>query len=541
MIRLLAVLAAASATAWAQFNGLATPSDGSAVYFTTSLRLKGTLEPPWGKVFVADERGVRLVRSRELRTLPLPPDYIGNCVVGQLVGFGSVELSADGRTMAAVGGRWKAGQCHVFGIATLLSTPLGSRDISGALRISANARWAIVDTTVGFNGDDSAAFLDLQSGAQTSIPLAAGQALLQPLSFATGRTIADDGTALLSQGGKPYITRPGQPLQPFPVAGSTPWAISATGSRVLYSSADGVHVLDLGTGVDLAFGAGLPMGLSDDGAVAALVRGGQLYVADRQVGSVPEGVASAVLSGNGKIACAVTTTGRLMKIAVDTGVTTQIVGRTPEVSSTGAIVDAGQFTTITGHGFADQSYTASPPLPLTLGGVTVTLDGRTLAISGVTPTAIDVLIPWDMASNDQRTLVVNSSAAQSPFEAPQGTLQATGGVRAGALYRQDWSSQVSDLTVHTGEIIHVFAVGLGAVTPEVPTGSAAPSSEPLARLASPMTCSNATVLYAGLQPGTVARIYQVDLQIGTKTGYQQFSCTVGGGTAFAFLTLNVVP
>jgi len=49
------------------------------------------------------------------------------------------------------------------------------------------------------------------------------------------------------------------------------------------------------------------------------------------------------------------------------------------------------------------------------------------------------------------------------------------------------------------------------------------------------------VLYAGLQPGTVARIYQVDLQIGTKTGYQQFLCAVGGGTTFVFLTLNVIP
>jgi hypothetical protein len=56
-----------------------------------------------------------------------------------------------------------------------------------------------------------------------------------------------------------------------------------------------------------------------------------------------------------------------------------------------------------------------------------------------------------------------------------------------------------------------------------------------------MTCTNASVLYAGLQPGTVARVYQVDLQIGTKTGYQQFPCAVGGGPSFAFLTLNVIP
>jgi uncharacterized protein (TIGR03437 family) len=533
LTRFLVLLAAASA-AWGQFGGLATPSDGSAVYFTTSLRLKGTLEPPWGKVFVADERGVRAVVSRHLRTLPLPPGYIGNCVLGELYRFGAVELSADGRSMAAGGARWSAGQCRVFASATLLRTPSGSRDISGALRMSANARWAIVDTTVGFNGENSAVFLDLQSGAQTAIAVAGGQSLLNPLSFAPGRTIADDGTALLFQGGKPYLVRPGQPLQPFPVAGAQPWAISTTGARVLYSSADGVHIVDLQTGDDQALGAGRPTGFSDDGSRATLVRAGQLYVGGLQVGSVPDGISSAILSGNGKIAYAVTANGRMVKIAVDTGITTELVGRTPDISFTGALRDAGMFTTITGLGFSDQSYSASAPLPLTLGGVSVSLDGRLLPISRVTPTEIDALIPWDMASSAPRTVVVNVSAARSPFEAPQGTLQVAGDARAGALYRQDWSSTVSDLTVHTGEIIHVFAVGLGAVTPEVPTGSAAPSSEPLARLASPMTCSNATVLYAGLQPGTVARIYQVDLQIGTKTGYQVFSCGPLG------LTLNVV-
>jgi len=216
-----------------------------------------------------------------------------------------------------------------------------------------------------------------------------------------------------------------------------------------------------------------------------------------------------------------------------------VIGRTPNVSTTGAIVDAGMFTTITGQGFADQAFTASAPLPLTLGGVTVTVGGRKVPLSRVTPTEIDALIPWDLAGT-ALTVEVDAPAPESPFEAPSGTLQVMNGVRAGALYRQDWTP-VSDLTVHTGEVIHVYAVGLGAVTPEVSPGAAAPASEPLARVAAPMSCSNAQVLYAGLQPGTVARIYQVDLQIGSRTGYQVFGCALGGGMPFAFLTLNVVP
>jgi hypothetical protein len=48
------------------------------------------------------------------------------------------------------------------------------------------------------------------------------------------------------------------------------------------------------------------------------------------------------------------------------------------------------------------------------------------------------------------------------------------------------------------------------------------------------------VLYAGLAPGAVERVYQVDLRIGPTAGYQQFTCTLGGSEPFVFLTLNVV-
>ena len=110
---------------------------------------------------------------------------------------------------------------------------------------------------------------------------------------------------------------------------------------------------------------------------------------------------------------------------------------------------------------------------------------------------------------------------------------------AGAIARADWT-QTYVGPIQTGEIIHVFGIGLGAVSPEVPPGAAAPSSEPLARVVNTLACSNAEVLYAGLAPGTVERVYQVDLRIGPVAGYQKFTCTLGGGDPFIFLTLNIV-
>lgn len=534
MTRFLA-LAAVSATAWGQFGSLATPSDGSAVYFTTALRLKGAYESPWGKVFAADERGVRLVAGRELRAPALPDHYSGNCILGPLISFRQVDLSADAKSLAARGSRWTAGQCHGAGAATLLRTASGSRDVNGVLRLSANGRWAIVDTTPTVYTQTTGYLVDLTTGARTEFQFPS----LGGVQFPSGRAIADDGTALFSNFGKTYLLRPGG--APVSIDAGFPVAISATGTQILYVT-DAAHLLDLTTQRDQQLGPGFA-GLSGDGSRAVFVENGMVSVTDlgggaRQVATVPEGVSSAVLSGNGKVLYAVTGTGRLVKITVDTGVTTEIVGRTIDIV-TPTSVDAGMFTTISGRGFAEQSFSASAPLPLTLGGVSVSVGGRLVPVSRVTPTAIDILVPWDM-SGSALPVVVETPSTNTPFGPPQATLATGRAPRAGALYREDWTL-VSNLTVHTAEVIHVLAVGLGGVLPEVAPGTAAPSSEPLARLASPMSCSNATVLYAGLQPGTVARVYQVDLQIGGTTGYQQFGCSLGGTAPFAFLTLNVSP
>jgi uncharacterized protein (TIGR03437 family) len=68
-----------------------------------------------------------------------------------------------------------------------------------------------------------------------------------------------------------------------------------------------------------------------------------------------------------------------------------------------------------------------------------------------------------------------------------------------------------------GEILHVYATGLGAVEPAVPLGTPAPVN-PLARVVSEVSCgigeTPVTVYYAGLAPGMIG-YYQIDLQLPT--------------------------
>ncbi len=191
---------------------------------------------------------------------------------------------------------------------------------------------------------------------------------------------------------------------------------------------------------------------------------------------------------------------------------------------------------LSGSGIADASYQATPPVGTSLGGVSIEVAGQNVPVLQVSPTSVGFLVPWDIAASGNQAVIVRAPGSHTPFDFPTSTILIETGPRAGTVWHQDWSTMVSNGNpAHTGELIHVFAVGLGAVSPEVPPGTLAPSTEPLARLATPMTCSDSTILYAGLQPGALERIYQVDMRLGSAKGYLKFGCSNNLG-----LTLYVV-
>jgi uncharacterized protein (TIGR03437 family) len=290
--------------------------------------------------------------------------------------------------------------------------------------------------------------------------------------------------------------------------------------------------------------------MSDDGKRIIFMRGGQAWVVQSDGSGLhpltsDTGIAAAILSGSGKVVYAVTTAGRLLKIKVDTGEQTEIIGRTPYISPDVGIVRAGMLATVPASGLSDGPLQASPPLSFTLGDVTIRIGDRKVPILGVSSTSVSFIVPWDIwpsGSIGQMKLVAESAGVHSPFDFPESTIQIDAYPTAGGIAHQNWDGYVDAASpAHAGEIIHILAVGLGPVNPEVPDGTAAPAVEPLARLAAPMTCSNSEVLYAGLAPGTLERVYQIDLRLGVA-GYRQFTCSISGvASNFIFVTLNVLP
>lgn len=89
------------------------------------------------------------------------------------------------------------------------------------------------------------------------------------------------------------------------------------------------------------------------------------------------------------------------------------------------------------------------------------------------------------------------------------------------VVHQDFSGSItSNQPARTGEIIHLYGSGFGAVAPPVPDGVSAPAS-PLSWTVSPVACGGQDasgntiplpVLFSGLAPGMTG-VYQLDVQL----------------------------
>src|SRR5688572_2371956 len=160
--------------------------------------MQGTNQPNHGKLFVADENGVRLFRSRD-EIDPAPPNYNSpTCILGAYYAFSRTEITADGGTIAALGYRASAGYCSLFRWATLLISATGDRELPGYVRISPGGRYAIADVSVGAFSIAQAKLLDLQTGSETRVSLPGVPAQGGAIDFLSGRTVADNGTALFN-------------------------------------------------------------------------------------------------------------------------------------------------------------------------------------------------------------------------------------------------------------------------------------------------------------------------------------------------------
>lgn len=549
-------LGLAAGVAWGQINyfpeELATNDDGSRLLFASSLRLRGSEQHFFRKIFLFEGGSFRLLAQRE------PPE--------SLLALGRPEMTGDGTIAGYVAENLRSQDtCGMEREEAVVAGVPGRPEMRwpGRVKLGRNGRFALV-----YRPCRSMNLVDLVTGEQTSLIADSEQTALTADNDFTGvsgtgrRVVTSDGAAVFVRTGASRLTI-GRRTGLVTLATSQPAynaVIDDLATTIVYEtpnvylSFEGrparVMLFDLASGTEreLARGVGdaLEPALSNDGRLVLFLswagpRLPQVFVINRdgsglrQLSSEPDGIAKAVLSGDGRVIFALTNGGLLRRIEVSSGKVQDLAGRVPRVGGVypGLVpppgVVPGSLARLSGLGLADQAVRATPPLPTTLGGVRIGVAGIPALLLSVSPTDIWVQIPWEAPVGETVTL---ETGAVSPFEGrpdhPIRTVDKLVRFYSEAIHSDFRGFLTYDDAARPGEIIHLYMTGLGPVAPPVSSGAASPSNPPAVAVRPP-TCRfrqyfyppapllpgvqewPAEIVFAGLAPGLVG-IYQVSLR-----------------------------
>jgi uncharacterized protein (TIGR03437 family) len=172
----------------------------------------------------------------------------------------------------------------------------------------------------------------------------------------------------------------------------------------------------------------------------------------------------------------------------------------------------GELVSIFGQSLATGTTQAAGfPLPLSLGGSTVALNGTPMALTFASPAQINAALPLD-ATGTSTLRVTNATGfaeTQISINDSAPAIFATGITHAGG-------AAVSAAAPATpGETLVIYMTGLGDVDGKLAAGQAAPST-PLLHVLAPVVVQIGTAQvapdFAGLAPGYVG-LYQVNVLV----------------------------
>jgi uncharacterized protein (TIGR03437 family) len=380
-----------------------------------------------------------------------------------------------------------------------------------------------------------------------------------------------------------------------------------SGKKVLFVSADGNwFVGGSATGSDMFFGFRAPTGkisnstLSGNYFVAGMednVGAGAPYFLDAFYGSINTGADGALIyherfddvvdldtydntlaSGvnigadgtydNGLYTTLVGANGKALMEIGSNGQFSLIVGIAPSFEPTPTlwinplgIVNAANYTPITNayapgelvnlygnfNGVSAQSNKVLP-IPTTLGGVQVFVNGLAAPVELVSENQISAVIPYEISGQYFATFQVevnglksNQVTVYADNTAPGIYTLSENGIGEGAILHGDYTAVTDSHPAQPGESVFGYMVGLGAVTPQVKDGAPG-SGSPLSNsvetpdigvfLLDGVDVANAEVSFAGLAPG-FAGLYQVNFTL-PKDGLEN------GEVLVAFVTTEAL-
>jgi len=275
--------------------------------------------------------------------------------------------------------------------------------------------------------------------------------------------------------------------------------------------------------------------------------------------SGPKGVA---VDGSGNLFIADTGNGRIRKVSQPPPAPTITPGGVSPVYSSVTTIQPGEWVSIYGQNLASSTATWAGDFPKSLGGTSVTIDGKAASLSFVSPGQINLQAPDDTATGAVPVVVTTAggTATATVTLAPiaPSFLLLDGKHVAGIILRSNGSGAYGGgsydiigptgnslgyptVAAKAGDSILVFAVGLGPTNPAVPAGqafsAAAPTTNPVNVLIDNVSV---TPGFAGLSG---AGLYQLNLTVpaGLGTGEVSLAATVGGSRTPANVVISLAP
>ncbi len=202
---------------------------------------------------------------------------------------------------------------------------------------------------------------------------------------------------------------------------------------------------------------------------------------------------------------------------------------------TGDSLGVGTIAALFGEFLTDNVYAApGAPLPTTLGGVRVLVNGIAAPLYFASPGQINFQVPLETVGGDavvqvERNGVVGNRVSANVV-AQAGRILVWPGLRHGIIVNADGTLPLPvaiklgtyvSKPVRAGDTLVIYAIGFGQTTPPVQTGAASPSS-PLAQLSNVIVRFGVPGLFdssivqqaqfAGLSPGFVG-LFQINVQV----------------------------
>lgn len=198
------------------------------------------------------------------------------------------------------------------------------------------------------------------------------------------------------------------------------------------------------------------------------------------------------------------------------------------------VLAPGALASVYGEGMGNSlDQAASLPLPTALAGVSIIINGFPAPLLFVSPTQVNLQVPWEVAPGSAPVTAIVNGVLGNTFMAEIRVVSP--GIFA---VLHEYGSEVSiDQPAEGGDVLVVYATGLGPVTQNVSSGRPALAA-PLASTVEIPTVTvgreAAEVLFSGLAPGFVG-LYQLNVRMpaglaGSKEA-APLVLSIGGQTA----------